>query len=243
MSKERTCFISLVTKNGEDAFSLLLGNFYPFPLACCPFPLVTQNICMVHFSLEHKCSFTLDVLSVAREPLCIHRYRPSLCSKGNSLHRACRAEDPFLALCTSTINEAYLKDLKESLLSQKCHQANPLLSLPKVLPHVLLPRPGPDTAVSRFHSARGERGAGSTAQLCRTAGGGRKHLPPELHCITGQGCVHEGSESKLRALIAASNYSHSTNLTALRTKSVMTFCKIMIIQSVSENVPHHLDMF
>lgn len=118
-----------------------------------------------------------------------------------------------------------------------------LLSLPKVLPHVLLPRPGPDTAVSRFHSARGERGAGSTAQLCRTAGGGRKHLPPELHCIAGQGCVHEGSESKLRALIAASNYSHSTNLTALRTKSVMTFCKIMIIQSVSENVPHYLDMF
>lgn len=128
MSKERTCFISLVTKNSEDAFSLLLGNFYPFPLACCPFPLVTQDICMVLFSLKHKCSFTLDVLSVAREPLCIHRYRPSLCSKGNSLHRACTAEDPFSALCTSTINETYLKDFKESLLSQKCHQANPLFS-------------------------------------------------------------------------------------------------------------------
>lgn len=102
--------------------SLSFLHPYHFPLACCPFSSVTQDIFMVHSSLKHKCSFILDVLSMVCEHLCIHKYRSRLCSKGYSLNKypakqiySCPSERD------SSIKEANLKVLFKSMLTQKFH--------------------------------------------------------------------------------------------------------------------------
>lgn len=131
-----------------------------FPLARCPFSSVSEDICMVHVSLKHKCSF--DVLSTAQ-----HRSASTNTDGGWALQAAGRAAPAHqLPLLTGrAATDSHLKECSTvgsggiSLGKSSC------LSLPKVLPVELLLRPGPDTVVSSLILQGGRR----ELKCCTTA--------------------------------------------------------------------------